>query len=143
MVRQIKMQYKNSSSPEILKQMSLCAQFISKHAPELIELEGDSKWTQGNLLFRFPEDEQGFYAFMLGALASKKVSLHIMPLYGIEHFRVKYEQAFKPFISGKSCIQFSKFNDLPQKALLDVVKNGTKQFKSVMQAQRNKKSTNR
>jgi len=133
MVRQMTIQFKNTPSEATLSEIEACVRFIRKHAKDLIEMEGDSKWTKGNLIFRETFDKEGMYTFMVGALASGKVTLHIMPLYAINEFKEKYKDSFAPFSSGKSCIQFKHFKDLPKKELEDIIKNGSKQFKIIMQ----------
>ena len=134
MVRFLTMQFKNNPTSSTLKEINLCLAFIRKHAPDLIEVEGDSKWTKGNVIFREDFDKPGMYTFMLGALANGKVTLHLMPLYGIKSLKDKYTTEFKSVSSGKSCIAFKYFNDLPLSALQDIIENGSKQFKIVMQA---------
>lgn len=108
--------------------------FIHEHAPDLIETAGDSRWTEGKILFRFESDEPGMYAYMIGPLKNGKVSWHIMPLYAVESIRDACEAALKPFVTGKSCIAFKTFDDLPVDALTTLVRDGTPLFREAMEA---------
>ncbi len=108
--------------------------FIREHAPDLIETGGDSRWTVGNILFRYESDAPGMYAYMVGPLKNGKVSWHLMPLYAVESIREKCSEPLKPFISGKSCIQFARFDDLPLETLRLLVTDGTPLFKEAMEA---------
>lgn len=126
------MQYKNDPSQDTLTEINKVLSFIRQHAKGLIEKPGDSKWTEGNCLFSFEDDQPGFYTFMVGALKNGKVTWHMMPMYGVVDMKKKWGKELSPFTSGKSCIQFKKFDDLPREALLDIVKNGTAMFQQVM-----------
>ena len=128
------MKFKNSPNSDTLHEISLVLNFIRKHAPELIEKEGDSKWTSGHRVFAFKDDEPGMYTFMVGALKSGKVTWHIMPMYGVAEMKNRWSQVLSPFVSGKSCIQFKSFNELPLEALEDIVSNGTVLFQKEMAA---------
>lgn len=108
--------------------------FIREHAPDLTETVGDSRWTEGKLLFRYASDEPGMYAYMVGPLKNGKISWHLMPLYAVESIRESCEAALKPFVTGKSCIAFKSFDDLPVEALTIVVRDGTPLFKEAMDA---------
>jgi len=108
--------------------------FIREHAPYLIEAAGDSRWTEGKILFRFESDEPGMYAYMVGPLKNGKISWHLMPLYAVESIRDQCEALLKPFVTGKSCIAFRSFDDLPLDTLTTVVRDGTPAFQEAMEA---------
>jgi len=128
------MQYKNNPNAETLKQIEDTIKFIRQHSKNLTEKPGDSKWTDGHCVFCFANDEPGMYAYMVGALKSGKVTLHMMPMYGVAEMKEKWSEDLKPFVSGKSCINFKSFEDLPIAALLDIVQRGTGMFKEEMTA---------
>lgn len=117
--------------------------FIVWHSRDLTQIAGDSRWTEGNVLFRYESDEPGMYAYMVGPLKDGRISLHLMPLYALPELREQHAEAFKPFSAGKSCIHFDSFDDLPQEALKDVIERGTPQFKAAMEAQLDKKGSRR
>lgn len=112
-------------------QIDKIVDLVTKLAPDLELIPGNSKWSEGNLVFRYPGSDDGVYAFMLGALKNGKTTFHMMPYYGLPDMRAKYDEVFKPFISGKSCINFKNYDDLPLNALEDVVENGTPAFKPI------------
>jgi hypothetical protein len=128
------MEYKNAPNPITLNEIEKTLSFIRKNAKGLIEKPGDSKWTKGHTVFAFPEDGPGLYTYMVGALKSGKVTFHVMPMYGVAEMKEKWTQVLAPFTSGKSCLNFDKFGDLPKDALLDITKNGTGLFKKEMDA---------
>lgn len=133
------MEYRNNPSQQTLVEIEATLAFIRKHQAELVELPGDSKWTSGYKVFRYDSDGEGLYTFMVGALKNGKVTWHIMPLYGVTEIKDKWLDQLQPFVSGKSCINFKKFSDLPEDALIDIVKRGSKLFKEVMIEYHNKR----
>lgn len=112
---------------------------IRKYAPQLIESEGDSKWTDGNIIFKFENSQPGDYVYMINPLANGSISLHIMPFYGVKEYVEKYGEALKPFEAGKSCIHFKSYNDLDEKILIDIIENGTDKFKEIIEEMRSKR----
>jgi len=124
--------YKNDPSSETLAEINKTLVFIREHTIGLVEKAGDTKWTQGQTVFSYSDNELHTYVYMIGALKSGKVTWHIMPYYAIEVLRNKWSQDLVPFISGKSCINFDKFDDLPIEALTNIVVDGTRQFKCVL-----------
>lgn len=133
------MQFKNNPDSKTLKEIEKVLRFIREHSQGLVEKPGDSKWTEGNCLFSYQEDEPGFYTFMVGALKSGNITWHMMPMYGVSEMKEKWAEVLSPHTSGKSCIQFNRFDDLPREALLDIVRNGTPMFQQVMLAHRARK----
>ena len=69
---------------------------------------------------------------MVGALKNGKVTWHMMPMYGVTEMKEKWSDSLAPYVSGKSCINFKTFSELPEDALLDIVQNGTPMFKKEM-----------
>lgn len=137
----LNMEYKNAPSQDTLAEIERVLAFIRKHSQGLIEKSGDSKWTHGYCLFCNKEDAPGFYTHMVGALKNGKVTWHIMPLYGVAELKEKWPDALKPFVSGKSCIQFNRFSDLPHDAILDIVQRGGPLFREVMLTHLSKKKS--
>ncbi len=126
------MDYKNNPNAKTLIEINKVLEFIRIHAPSLKEKAGSTKWSQGHTVFCFNNEEtDGAYVFMIGALKSGKVTWHMMPLYGVEEVKEKYTDNLKPFQSGKSCIQFKSFDDLPLSDLEKIVSEGTPLFEIV------------
>lgn len=130
------MDFKNQPSAYSLQQIELTLSFIRAHSPPLVERAGDSKWTTGKVVFAFADDKPGNYVYMVGALKKGKVSWHMMPLYGVPEISEKWAKALAAFSAGKSCIHFSSFAELPQDALLGIVKDGTPLFAERIARQR-------
>jgi hypothetical protein len=120
------------------EQIQKVTSFIEKHAPDLNKMDGDSKWTDGAILYKYDGMQDGFYVFMVGPISGDKVSWHMMPLYGVLEFQDKYQEDLKPFEAGKSCINFKNFDDLPLEALEDIVSEGTKAFFPIWEKHRKK-----
>lgn len=133
------MEFRNSPSESTLAEIDKVRAFIHKHAPQLTEQPGSTKWTDGHCVFVDNSETADQYIFMVGALKNGKVTWHMMPLYGLPEIQKRWADDIKPFVSGKSCIQFSKFDELPEPALMDIVKNGTPQFSDVLKAMAEKK----
>jgi hypothetical protein len=127
-------EYKNNPNPETLLEIENTLQFIRQHSIDLVEKEGDSKWTQGHTVFAFDDDDPGMYTFMVGALKNGAVTWHMMPMYGVSEMKEKWTESLAPYVSGKSCINFKRFSELPQEALRNIVSNGTPLFQKEMQA---------
>lgn len=128
------MDYKNNPSEETLAEINQTLTFIRKFDKTLVEKPGDSKWTDGHTVFCFENDEPGMYTHMVGALKNGSVTWHMMPMYGVTEMKEKWGDALSSFVSGKSCIKFKTFSELPQDALEDIVKNGGPLFKKEMEA---------
>jgi len=126
------MEYKNSPSPQTLLEIEKTLNFIRQHSKNLVEKPGDSKWTLGQTVFAFPDNKSGMYTYMVGALKSGKVTWHMMPIYGVTLMKEKWQESLASFKSGKSCIQFKSFDELPSDAITDIVRNGTPLFKTEM-----------
>jgi len=126
------MQFKNNPSVETLEEINKTLSFIRQHTTGLLEHEGYTKWTQGQIVFSDKIEEQLTFVYMVGALKTGKVTLHIMPYYAVESLREKWSEALNPFISGKSCINFNKFSDLPETAISNILMEGTREFNTLM-----------
>ena len=102
---------------------------INKLAPELVQVNGDSKWTEKQILFRYPDDVKGSYYFAISRLTSGKISWHMMPYYGIPELQLKWQEKLRAFSKGKSCIHFYKFDELPHDAITAIVEFGSIKFR--------------
>lgn len=131
--------YRNAPSAETLAEVDKTLQFIRKYAPELTEQAGTSKWTDGHTVFFDPATTPDQFVFMVGALKNGKVTWHLMPMYGVPELKERWTEALKPFASGKSCIHFRQFNELPQDALQDIVKHGAPRFSEIVREMKKNK----
>lgn len=128
------MEYKNNPNKETLVEIEKTLSFIRKHDKSLLEKPGDSKWTNGHTVFCFENDEPGMYTHMIGALKSGKVTWHMMPMYGVTEMKDRWSNEMSPFVSGKSCINFKTFDELPIEAIENIVSEGGPLFKLAMDA---------
>ncbi len=60
---------------------------------------------------------------MYVALASQKnyISLHLMPMYVFPELKAKLDASGKKLKGGKSCINFSKADDLPLETIAEII----------------------
>ena len=133
------MNYRHNPNPSTLAEIDKTRRFICEHAPELIEQDGSSKWTDGHRVFYDPDESADQYTFMVGALKNGNVTWHMMPIYAVSELKERWATSLQPFLSGKSCIQFKTFAELPQDALEDIVRNGTPAFQQVLKTLKKKK----
>ncbi|EAR10179.1 hypothetical protein [Reinekea blandensis] len=133
------MSYRHNPNSTTLAEIDKTLQFIRERAPELFEREGATKWTEGHRVFFDPEGPDDQYTFMVGALKNGNVTWHMMPIYAVPELKERWATALRPFLSGKSCIQFKSFDELPQDALDDIVRKGTPAFGQVLNTLKKKK----
>ena len=98
--------------------------FIKSNTEGLSEEINTGKWLKGYLFFSF----NSTMVFALAPQGKLATTLHMMPFYGSPELQNKHRSALEPFLTGKSCIAFKRFSDLPQESLLNIVKEGTKAF---------------
>jgi hypothetical protein len=110
------------------QEISKVIELINKHAPNLTQKDGDSPWTKGKTIFCFADSKPGDYVYMVGALANGKVTFHLMPMYGNK----AYQSSLTKFITGKSCIEFENYQDLPEDVIIEILEKGTVEFQKVV-----------
>lgn len=77
-------------------------------------------------------DTGGFVLLCLGPRKDGSTSFHMMPYYCSTALRERHEAGLKKFLTGKSCIKFKRFVDLPDGAIEDIVSNGVVGLKRVV-----------
>lgn len=97
---------------------------ILKHTVGLGESINSGKWLT-NYLF-YSANSKMVYA--IGPIGKSKTTLHMMPYYGSEVLQQKHGEALSPFLTGKSCIAFLDFSDLPINTLKSIFEVGTPAF---------------
>lgn len=90
-------------------------------APELDEAVNDGRWLKGLIFYT----TGGHMMFAVGPKGSKKTVFHMMPFYGSAGLQAAHRDALAPFLTGKSCITFRRFDDLPMEAVADIIERGT------------------
>lgn len=133
------MNYRHNPNPTTLAEIDKTRRFICERAPNLTEQDGVSKWTEGHRVFFDPDGSSDQYTFMVGALKNGNVTWHMMPIYAITELKERWATTLKPFLSGKSCIQFKTFDELPTNALDDIVRNGTPAYQQVLVSMKKQK----
>jgi hypothetical protein len=108
--------------PEQTESIEAIRTLLAANAPNLNEQIDDGKWFKGLLTYSLPS---GQFAFALGPRANGLTTFHMMPFYGLPELQKQHGSALKKFLSGKSCIKFRSYTDLPEKSLIDIITNGT------------------
>jgi hypothetical protein len=121
--------YVKNLNPEQNKAIQKMRAFVLRYNPSLKEKINKSKWLTGLIMYSSPT---GVHAYALGPRGKNMTTFHMMPYYGSPKLQAKHGAALKKFLTGKSCIQFKNFEDLPKKAMMDIIKNGTKELLAYM-----------
>jgi hypothetical protein len=89
-------------------------ELVLKHCPHLNEEIDTGKWFGG--LLTYNSSEVGFI-YALGPRAGGATTFHMMPYYSSKSLQERYGEAFKPVLTGKSCIQFKRQDQIPLEAI--------------------------
>jgi len=90
-------------------------------APDLVESVNDGRWLNGLIFY----SACGSMLFAVGPKGAKKTVFHMMPFYGSAALQSAHREALAPFLTGKSCITFRRFDDLPVHNIADIIERGT------------------
>ena len=94
---------------------------ISTNTQGLDEGVNDGRWRNGYVFYS--ADGQMIYA--IGPKGKTKTTLHMMPYYGSPSLQELHGDALSSFLTGKSCIAFRKYSELPLGAVTDIICRGT------------------
>ena len=94
---------------------------IRANAEGLQETVNSGRWLNGSVFYT--ADGQMIYA--IGPKGKTKTTLHMMPYYGSPFLQERHGEALATFLTGKSCIAFRRFSELPLDALTDIIGRGT------------------
>ncbi len=108
------------SQREAVTQMRL---LIFEICPTLVEEIDQGKWFGGLLTYNTTD---GLFAFALGPRGEGLTTFHMMPYYGSPLLQQRHSAVLKKFLTGKSCIRFQNFADLPEEALRDILSSTEK-----------------
>ncbi len=90
---------------------------VVRQNPTLEEQVDAGKWYTGLLVYSAP----GLGTlFALGPRPKGFTTFHMMPYYGSTALQQRHGAALKRFLTGKSCIKFKRYADLPEDALRDI-----------------------
>ncbi len=104
-------------------------QLVFQYNPTLKEEIDQGKWFGGMLVYATKE---GQFLYALGPRVQGYTTFHMMPYYGSKELQAKYGEQLKKFLSGKSCIKFKKFQDLPLVAIEGILQVGTSEVLKFM-----------
>ena len=107
-----------------VKAISSMRKLIKENTNNLEETVNQGKWLHGYIFY----SHQSQMIFALAPRGTTKTTLHMMPFYGSKELQLRHQNALAPFLTGKSCIAFKDFSELPLENLQNIVKEGTKKF---------------
>jgi len=74
----------------------------------------------------YSADGQMIYA--IGPKGKTKTTLHMMPYCGSPVLQERHGKALSTFLTGKSCIAFRRYCELPLEALTDIICRGLRSW---------------
>lgn len=93
---------------------------IAVHAPFLDETVNEGRWLNGLLFYSVGET----MVLALGPKGTTKSVFHMMPYYASPTLQARHGDALSRFLTGKSCITFARYEDLPAGVVPDIVASG-------------------
>lgn len=94
---------------------------IRRNCDGLDETLNSGKWLKGFVFY----STSGQMIYAMGPKGKGLTSLHLMPYYGSPTLQERHGAALSQFLTGKSCIAFRRYSDLPVDALTDIIGKGT------------------
>lgn len=104
---------------------------ILEISPHLTEAIDSGKWFSGLLTYTAPG---GVFAYALGPRSGGFTTLHMMPYYASPTLQQRHGGALKKLLSGKSCIRFKHFSDIPEGVLSDIFISGPAALEEAVKA---------
>ena len=120
--------YTASLEPHQAGAISAVRNLIRELNPGVVERIDDGKWFVGLLTYSTPE---GAFLYALGP-RSGRTTFHMMAYYGSKALQERHGPSLKPFLTGKSCIRFDSFEQLPEGALRDIIEGSPEWVLSAM-----------
>ncbi len=93
---------------------------ILEYNPTLQESIDTGKWFGGMLTYTTPTS---MFVYALGPRKNDHTAFHMMPYYASPDLQQKHGQALKKILSGKSCIKFARYDEIPLDAIRDILTN--------------------
>jgi len=110
--------YLSPNSEDQRDSIAAVRQLIHERCPALVEAIDEGKWFGGLLTYH---TEGGMFLYALGPRAGGFTTFHMMPFYGSAVLRERHEANLKKFLTGKSCIKFKRFSELPEASIRDIL----------------------
>ena len=96
----------------------------------LVETVNQEEWLNNYIFYSVGST----MVYAIGVKKNSKISLHMMPLYGSKSLQDRHQSALAPFMSGKSCIDFQEFSQLPISNLTHIFDRGTMSMLAAVEA---------
>lgn len=114
---------------------------IDQNSAGLDEGVNTGRWLNGYVFY----SAHGQMIYAIGPKGKSKTTLHMMPYYGSPVLQERHGEALSTFLSGKSCIAFHGYSELPLDALTDIICRGTqvmiRMLEELARAERARRST--
>ena len=94
---------------------------IGQNSEGLDECVNTGRWLNGFVFY----SALGQMVYAIGPKGKTKTSFHMMPFYGSPVLQERHGAALSTFLTGKSCIAFRRYSEVPLDALTDIVRRGT------------------
>jgi hypothetical protein len=120
-------------SEDQIKSLRSLRFLIMEHTNGLQESVNDGKWLTGFVFYSIGSS----MIYAIGLKGKLKTTLHMMPFYGSAELQERHGTALSSFLTGKSCIAFRKYSDLPISNLVDIFELGTPVMRNMLMAERN------
>ena len=111
-------------SPEQELSLRALRALVKENSEELSEDVNSGKWLAGYIFY----SKGSRMLFAMSPQGKARVTFHMMPYYGSPQLQLRYQGDLKPFLTGKSCIAFKNFSELPRSALVAIVREGSAGF---------------
>lgn len=111
-------QYLEPLNPDQTEGITAIRRLIFEYIPSAVEAIDEGKWSGGLLTYNRPD---GVFLYALGPRKDGSTTFHMMPYYALPDLQKRYGNDLKKFLTGKSCIKFKRFSDLPQDALRGIL----------------------
>lgn len=115
-------EYVRELTPEQSANVLAIRQLLQECSPGLTEEVCTGKWYTGLLTYAPAASDATIFA--LGPLTRGFTTFHMMPYYASASLQERHGAALKPFLTGKSCIKFKQYAELPEDALREIVTGG-------------------
>lgn len=103
---------------DALRQLRL---LITKNCDGLQESINQGRWLNGFIFY----SAAGQMVYAMGPKGTTKTTLHMMPFYGSPALQERHREALSDLLTGKSCIAFRSYSELPLDAVTDILRSGT------------------
>lgn len=111
-------EYLKPLSPEQAQAIRSVRALVLEGAPSLVEAIDQGKWFTGLLTYNTPD---GVFVFALGPRSGGSTTFHMMPYYASGALQDRHGAPLRKLLSGKSCIRFKRYSDVPDGVLQDII----------------------